>query len=203
MLIVNSNPVVVNRTTRFSCTNARTYHTLGRRKLRIILVGDGPTAVVASRSVTSHICIRPVSLSCIARIVRGRQPSNLLTALNNRINLGVTIRLTGTNILRGCGIRLLNARLSTVRRTRSHRLFGGTVGSVGRPMPRDSVFRSIPSTVRFTSGVNCPVVIHPTFALNNANNNVTRSRSRLFVVTAHNVGLDPVGRVLIRHSITN
>lgn len=203
ILIVNSNPVIVNRTTRFSCTKARTYHSLGRRKVRIVLIGDGPSAVVASISVTSHICVRPVALPFIARIVGGRNPSTLLTALNKRINLGVTISLSRTNILRGCNIRLLNSSLRTVGRTRSHRLFGHTVGRVRRPIPRDNVFSRLRPTMAFTSGVNCPIVVHPTCALKNANNNVTRSHCRVRRVSGHNVGLSPVGRVLMRHDITN
>lgn len=203
MLIVNSNPVVVNRTTRFSCTKARTYHSLGRRKVRIMLMGSGPTAVVASNSVTSGICVRPLGIPALAGVVRGRGPSSVLPALNNRAKLGLTVRLSRGNILGTGNIHLVNVGTSSVGGTRSERRFGSAVRGVNRPYVRSLIMRSIRTTIRFSSGVNCPMVIHPTCALNNANNKVTSSRRRLHRVYSGKLHLSHMGRILVRGYVTN
>lgn len=203
ILIVNSNPVIVKRTTRFSCSNARTYLSLGRRNCRIILVGSGPTAVVASARVTSGICVRPLGLRCITEVVHRREPSTVLPSLNNRANLGLYIRLTGGNILGRYSIRVLNAHFRTVRETRSERLFGRLYRGLNRPILPSSVYSGLRSNLGVTSRVNCPIILHPTFALNNANNNFTSSRRRYHLVLGGTLTLSPIRRILIRGDVGN
>ncbi len=201
MVIVNSNPVIVNRTTRFSCTNARTYLTLHRRNCRIVLMGSGPTAVVASASVTSGICVRPLALRCITGVVHCRHPSTVIPKLNKRANLGLTIRLTGGNILTRYSIRVLNASFRDVRHTRSHRLFGRLYRDLNRPMLPSMVTGGVGRNVTTTRRVNCPIMLHPTFALNNANNNFTSGRRRLARVVHRTLSLSPARRMLIRGDV--
>lgn len=201
--MVNSKPVVVNRTTRFSCSKARTYVTLHRRNCRAILIGSGPTAVVASARVTSRICVRPLAIRSMSQVVHRRCPSTVLPALNKRVNLGLTMTLNGANVLSRLGVRVLNAGLTSVSRTRSHRGFGRLVRHLGRPMPTSGAMNAITRTLRFTRRVNCPIVIQPTFAVNNANNNVYRGSSSLGTVTTGNLSLSPTARYLVRGSVTN
>ncbi len=202
-MVVNSNPVIVNRTTRFSCTNARTYLTLGRRNCRIILYGSGPTAVVASAAVTSGICVRPLALRFITGIVHCRHPSTVIPNVNKRANLGLTVRLRRGNVLGRYNIRLLNADDRDVGHTRSHRLFGRLYRSVNRPAVPSRVACDLRRTGGTTVRVNCPIMLHPTFALNNANNNFTCGRRRLIRVNLGTFGLSPIRRILVRGDIGN
>lgn len=202
MLMVNSNPVVVNRTTRFSCTKARTYHSLGRRNVRIILLGSGPTAVVASGSVTSEICVRPLAMRMMRRLVLGRGPSDILPALNNRTKLGLTVRLSRGNFLGRRGVELVNAATRAVGGTRSHRRFGSAVRGVNRPVTTSGIIAAMRSNLTFAGAVNCPMILHPTCALNKDNNNVTRGRCRLHRVLRGNLHLSHMNRILMRHYVT-
>ncbi len=167
-------------------------------------MGSGPTAVVASPNATGHACVRPLGHSCLRRVVTQRHPSTVLPALNKRATLGLTVRLTRRNILRHFNIRVVNTSPTIVHGTRSHKRFHTTVGGVKLSVPHGFVTRS----VRRTRGVHSrfgtfPLIVHPNFALNNANNNVTHGTRRFSAVIRHNLVCSPADRILVRRSVRN
>lgn len=201
MLLLNSNTLGVNRTKRFSCSNSRTLGTLGRRKVRAILVGPGVTAIRADRKITSRVCFLPIAPCFMRGIVRGRHPSNILLSFNKRATLGYKITLCGTNVFRGCGIHILNAPIRTVVSARSHRLFMRGLGRVGIGAVGDRTIRGLRSTHHTTGRLNCPIVVHTTCTLNNLNSNFYSGRRRLGILTRGTFSFSP--RMLIRGDLGN
>lgn len=194
--MLNSNTLGVNRTKRFSCSNDRTLGTVGRRKVRAILVGPGVTAMRASRKITSAICFLPIAPFFIRGIVTGRHPSNVLLTFKNRATLGYNITLCRDNILRGCGIHMLNAPMRTVVSARSHRLFIHGLSRVNIGAVGDRTIRGTRSTHQTTTRLNCPIVIHTTCTLNNLNSNFYSGRRRLSMLIRGTFSFS--SRILIR-----
>ncbi len=197
--MLNSKTLGVNRTKRFSCSNSRTLGSLHRRNVDSILIGPGVTAVRASRNVTSRMCFLPMAARFIARVVGGREPSNVLLTFKKRATLGYNARLCQGNILRRCNIRILNASIRIVVGARSHSLFIGGLSRVPVGAPIDQTIRGVRSTLTTTHSVNCPIVIHSTCTLNNLKDNVYPSRTHFVRLTRDTFAFTP--RVLIRRSL--
>lgn len=201
IVILNSNTLGVKRTKRFSCSNSRTLGTLGRRKVDAMLLGPGVTAVRASRKMTSGICFLPVAPCFIRRIVGGRRPSNVLLTFNKRATLGYKARLCADKALTGCNMGMLKASIRTVVCARSHSLFMGGLSRVTMGAPIDRTIKGLRSTIGTTCRVNFPIVVHSTCTLNNVNDNVYGSRTRLHALTRDTFTCSP--RILIRRSLGN
>lgn len=136
-------------------------------------------------------------------VVRGRHPSTILPAVNNRATLGYTLRLRHRNILRRFNIAVVNTATSTVSGTRSHHHFSMTVGGVNLRATHSNVTRAVRRTLTITTSINFPYVVHPSFAVNNDNNNVTCGHRRFRRVYTHNLSLSPAGRLLVSRSLVN
>ncbi len=201
MLLLNSNTLGVYRTNRFSCSNSRTLGTLHRRNVDAILVGPGVTAMRADRNITSGVCFLPIAPFFMRGIVRGRHPSNVLLTFNNRATLGYNIGLCRGGILRGCGMRMLNAPIRTVVSASSHRLFGHGLRRVSIGVVGDRTMRGVRSTHTTTRHLNCPIVVHTTCTLNNLNSNFYSGRRRLGGLTRGTFSFSP--RILMRGDLGN
>ncbi len=197
VIILNTNPVEVNRNMRFSCSAIRTIVAVGGTNCRTVVVGGGPRAISASCAATSGLCFRPLAPRSIVGVVSFRGPRNMVTSLNNRATVGLTRPLVSENM------GVVNASYTTVRETRGHSSFRGVLRSLRVPRPRNETMAGVRSNVRTTTAVNCPILMEPSFILNNETVRVMTGRRRLHRCLGATMRVSRSGPILISGCVRN
>lgn len=136
-------------------------------------MGGGPRAISASCAASSGLCFRPLAIRSIVGIVRLRGPFKVVISLNNRATVGLTPPLSTLNI------PVVNASIRTVSETRGESSFRGIVGRLKVPRPGNLTMASVRRNIGITREVNCPILMHPSFILNNETVRVITDRRDL------------------------
>lgn len=127
----------------------------------------------ASFSATSELCFRPLAARSIVNVVGARGPFNMIITFNKRATVGLAGFLDSGNM------GVLNASCSTVSVTRSERHFSRLLRGCRVGHPHNMAIVAASRTLSITSGVNCPILLHPSCILNNRGVVVTFGRSSI------------------------
>ncbi|MEW5875810.1 MAG: carbamoyl-phosphate synthase large subunit [Candidatus Zixiibacteriota bacterium] len=201
ILVIGSGPIVIGQACEFDYSGTQAVRALRGDGYRVVLVNSNPATIMTDPELADRTYIEPLNLRTLTRIIEREQPDVILPTVGGQTALNLAVQLSDAGILKDFGVKLIGARLETIRVAEDRRLFAAAMEEIGLATPRGFQVTSVADALAVFERIGSPAIIRPSFTLGGAGSGIAYNREEVERIVRHGLDASPIHEVLMEESI--
>src|SRR5216683_2966923 len=156
---------------------------------------------MTDEGVADRVYLEPLTVEAVERVIARERPDALLPTLGGQTGLNLATELAAAGVLDRYHVRMLGARIDTIRKAEDREAFKQMLIDIGEPVPISSVCESVEEAEQFASEVGLPLVIRPAYTLGGTGGGFVTTPSELHTIAERGLAASPIRQVLIERSL--
>src|SRR5207247_2756422 len=124
-----------------------------------------PSTRTTAEAVPDVLPLEPLTDDAADRVIARERPNALLPTLGGQTGLNRATELAAAGVLDRYHVRMLGARIDTIRKAEDREAFKQMLIELGEPVPISRVCESVEEAEHFAFEVGLPLVIRPAYTL--------------------------------------
>ncbi len=201
ILVLGSGPIVIGQACEFDYSGTQAVKALKGEGYRVVLVNSNPATIMTDPELADRTYIEPLTVNAVARIIEREQPDVLLPTVGGQTALNLAVQLADAGILRDYGVRLIGARVESIRLAEDRRLFAAAMRGAGLATPRGTLVHAVAEALEAAAEVGFPAIVRPSFTLGGSGSGIAYNREELQAIARSGLETSPVHEVLVEESV--
>jgi len=201
VLVVGSGPIVIGQAAEFDYAGTQAVKVLRREGVRVILVNSNPATIMTDPELADRTYIEPITRKFVEPILERERPDALLPTVGGQTGLNLAVELAESGALERYGVRLIGARLDSVKLAEDRQLFKDAMVEAGLDVPRSGYVGSLEEARELIEEIGYPAILRPSFTLGGAGGGVAYNLDEYLELVRRGLFQSPVQRVLVEESL--
>jgi len=201
ILIIGSGPIVIGQACEFDYSGTQACKVLKKEGFKVILVNSNPATIMTDPELAHRTYIEPITPEIVEKIIRAEKPDSLLPTLGGQTGLNTAVAVAERGILKKYNVRLIGAKLPTIKRAEERDRFKKIIEDSGLQVPRSGYARSWQEAQKIIKYVGFPTIIRPSYTLGGTGGNVAYNTEEYKQYVHWGLNLSPASQVLIEESV--
>src|SRR5437763_2668269 len=207
ILIIGSGPIVIGQACEFDYSGTQACKALRAEGYEVVLVNSNPASIMTDPEMADRTYIEPLTATYVEEIIRIEAASlangkfALLPTVGGQTALNLAVELADSGVLEKYGVELIGAQLDAIKKAEDRLLFKDAMARIGLDVPRSALVNNLRDGLEFTSKLEFPVIIRPSFTLGGSGGGIGYNREELVEILSRGLDLSPVHEVLIEESV--
>jgi len=201
ILIVGSGPIVIGQACEFDYSGTQACKVLKKEGFKVILVNSNPATIMTDPELAHRTYIEPITPEILEKVIRTERPDSLLPTLGGQTGLNTAVALAERGVLKKYNVRLIGAKLQTIKRAEERDRFKKIIEYAGLQVPRSGYAHSWQEAQKIIEYVGFPAIIRPSYTLGGTGGNVAYNAEEYKQYVHWGLNSSPKHQVLIEESV--
>ncbi len=201
ILIIGSGPIVIGQACEFDYSGAQACKVLKREGFKVVLVNSNPATIMTDPELAHRTYIEPITPEIVEKIIRNEKPDSLLPTLGGQTGLNTAVVLAERGVLKKHNVRLIGAKLQTIKRAEERDRFKKIIEDSGLQVPKSEYAHSWQEAQKIMEHIGFPAIIRPSYTLGGTGGNVAYNAEEYKQSVHWGLNLSPASQVLIEKSV--
>jgi len=201
ILIIGSGPIVIGQACEFDYAGSQACKVLKAQGYKVVLVNSNPATIMTDPAVAHRTYIEPIIPEIVEKIIRAERPDSLLPTLGGQTGLNTAVELARNGVLKKYNVRLLGAKLASIRKAEERDLFKKTMLDAGLDVPKSRYVHSVEEAQKIIDDVGLPAIIRPSYTLGGTGGNVAYNMAEYKEYIRWGLDTSPAHSVLVEESV--
>ena len=152
VLVIGSGPIIIGQAAEFDYAGTQACKALKEDGICVVLVNSNPATIMTDKNMADKIYLEPLNIDVLKRIIEIERPDAILSNLGGQMGLNLSIELTESGFLDQFGVKLLGAKVETIRKAEDRQAFKDTMEEIGEPCIASKVVTTIYDAVVASPG---------------------------------------------------
>ncbi len=200
-MVLGSGPIVIGQAAEFDYSGTQAVKVLRQEGVRVILVNSNPATIMTDLELADATYIEPMTVEHLTPILETERPDALLPTVGGQTGLNLAVELSEAGVLDRLGVRLIGAKVESVRLAEDRDRFKQTMVKAGLDVAQSAHVADLGEAIAFSETVGYPTIIRPSFTLGGTGGGIAYNREELSELVKRGLRLSPIHRVLIEESL--
>jgi carbamoyl-phosphate synthase large subunit len=200
-MVIGSGPIVIGQACEFDYAGTQAVKVLKQEGVRVVLVNSNPATIMTDPDLADRTYIEPLLAEQVESILARERPDALLPTVGGQVALNLAVELSDSGALDRHGVRLIGARVDSVKLAEDRQLFKEAMQNAGLDVPRSGYAASVEEGLALLDVIGYPAILRPSFTLGGAGSGIAYNREEFVELVGRGLHLSPVHRVLIEESL--
>jgi len=201
ILVIGSGPIVIGQACEFDYSGTQALKALKEEGYKVILVNSNPATIMTDPEMAYRVYIEPLTVEYIEKIIKKEKPGALLPTLGGQTALNLAVELDKQGILEKYSIELIGAKIDSILKAESRRLFKKAMNEIGVPVPESGTASTVTKAKKLAEKIGLPLIIQPAFTLGGTGGAVVRKEKDFEQQAKEALDMSPVSEILIEESV--
>ena len=201
ILIIGSGPIVIGQGCEFDYSGTQACKVLKREGFKVILVNSNPATIMTDPELAHRTYIEPITPEIVEQIIRVERPDSLLPTLGGQTGLNTAVALAERGILKKYNVRLIGARLQTIKKAEERDRFKKIIEDIGLQVPSSGYAHSWQEAQQIIKHLGFPAIIRASYTLGGTGGNIAYNAEEYEKYIHWGLHISPVGQVLVEESV--
>ncbi len=201
ILIVGSGPIVIGQACEFDYSGAQACKVLRKEGFHVVLINSNPATIMTDPELADRTYIEPITPEIVEKIIKKERPDSLLPTLGGQTGLNIAVALAERGVLKKYGVKMLGAKLKSIRKAEERDLFKTVIQDIGLEVPKSGYAHSYQEAHKIISLVGFPAIIRPSYTLGGTGGNVAYNMEEFDRYVEWGLNLSPKNQILIEESV--
>ena len=201
ILIIGSGPIVIGQACEFDYSGAQACKVLKKEGFKVVLVNSNPATIMTDPELAHRTYIEPITPDIIEKIIRAERPDSLLPTLGGQTGLNTAVALAERGVLKKYSVRLIGAKLRTIKRAEERDRFKKIIEDAGLQLPGSGYAHSWKEAQKIIEYVGFPAIIRPSYTLGGTGGNIAYNHEEFEEYIHWGLNLSPASQVLVEESV--
>jgi len=201
ILIIGSGPIVIGQACEFDYSGAQACKVLRQEGYQVVLINSNPATIMTDPEMADRTYIEPITPQMVAKIIEKERPDSLLPTLGGQTGLNTAVALAESGVLDKYNVRMLGARLETIKKAEERDLFKQTMDDIELQVPRSGYAHNLKEAEELRDIVGFPAIIRPSYTLGGTGGNVAYNIEQYQEYVQWGLNLSPKNEILIEESV--
>jgi len=201
ILIIGSGPIVIGQACEFDYSGAQACKVLKKEGYKVVLVNSNPATIMTDPEMAHRTYIEPITSDVVEQIIAKEKPDSLLPTLGGQTGLNTAVELAEKGVLKKYNVRLLGAKLSSIKKAEERDRFKKAMQDSGLKVPRSGYAHSWQQAQQIIEYVSLPAIIRPSYTLGGTGGNVAYNMEEFKEYVHWGLNLSPKSQILIEESV--
>ena len=163
--------------------------------VRVVLVNSNPATIMTDLELADATYIEPLTVDHVAPILEMESPDAILPTVGGQTALNLAVALSDAGVLDRLGVRLIGARVESVRLAEDRERFKQAMIEAGLDVPRSGHVASPEEALELSESLGYPAILRPSFTLGGTGGGIAYNREELTDLVKRGLRLSPIHRV--------
>lgn len=201
ILIIGSGPIVIGQACEFDYSGTQACKVLKKQGYKVILVNSNPATIMTDPELAHRTYIEPITPEIVEKIICAERPDCLLPTLGGQTGLNIAVALAQSGVLKKYNVRLIGAKLQSIRRAEERDLFKKIILQAGLQVPKSRYVNCWEQAKEIVEHIGFPAIIRPSYTLGGTGGNVAYNHEEFEKYIHWGLDLSPVHQVLVEESV--
>jgi carbamoyl-phosphate synthase large subunit len=201
VLVLGSGPIVIGQAAEFDYSGTQAVKVLRQEGVRVVLVNSNPATIMTDLEIADATYIEPLTVEHLVPILEKERPDAILPTVGGQTGLNLAVALSENGVLDRLGIRLIGARVESVRLAEDRERFKQAMIEAGLDVPKSGYVASVEEALELSDTLGYPAILRPSFTLGGTGGGIAYNRKELTELVDRGLRLSPIHRVLIEESL--
>jgi carbamoyl-phosphate synthase large subunit len=201
VMVLGSGPIVIGQAAEFDYSGTQAVKVLRQEGVRVILANSNPATIMTDLEIADATYIEPLTVDYLRPILEKERPDAILPTVGGQTGLNLAVALSEAGILDRLGIRLIGARVESVRLAEDRDRFKQAMIEAGLDVPRSGHVASLEEALEVSETLGYPAILRPSFTLGGTGGGIAYNREELTDLVKRGLRLSPIHRVLLEESL--
>ena len=159
IMIIGSGPIVIGQACEFDYSGAQACKALREEGYDVVLVNSNPATIMTDPELADRTYIEPITPEVVEKVIRKERPDSLLPTLGGQTGLNTAVALAESGVLKKHKVRMLGAKLPSIRRAEERDLFKRTMARCGLEVPKSGYARTWEQAKKIIDHVGYPAFL--------------------------------------------
>ena len=201
VLVIGSGPIIIGQATEFDYAGTQACKALKEDGICVVLVNSNPATIMTDKHMADKIYLEPLNIDVLKRIIEIESPDAVLSNLGGQMGLNLSIELAESGFLDAHGVKLLGAKVDTIRKAEDRQAFKDTMEEIGEPCIASKVVTTIEDAVEFAGEIEYPVIVRPAYTMGGTGGGRANDEAQLREISEAGIRASRVGQILIEKCV--
>src|SRR5437016_3352024 len=207
ILIIGSGPIVIGQSAEFDYSGTQACKALKSEGYEVVLANSNPATIMTDPEFADRTYIEPLTREYLTEILRierellGKKGFAILPTVGGQTALNLAVELSDGGVLDKFDVQLIGANIGAIKKAEDRLLFKDAMTRIGLDVPKSALVNNLKDGLEFTSKLEFPVIIRPSFTLGGSGGGIAYNREELVEILSRGLDLSPVHEVLIEESV--
>jgi carbamoyl-phosphate synthase large subunit len=201
VMVLGSGPIVIGQAAEFDYSGTQAVKVLRQEGLRVVLVNSNPATIMTDLEIADATYIEPLTVEHLVPILEKERPDAILPTVGGQTGLNLAVALSENGVLDRLGIRLVGARVESVRLAEDRERFKQAMIEAGLDVPKSGYVASVEEALVLSETLGYPAILRPSFTLGGTGGGIAYNRKELTELVDRGLRLSPIHRVLVEESL--
>ena len=189
VLVLGSGPIVIGQAAEFDYAGTQAVKVLKSEGLRVVLVNSNPDTIMTDPELADRTYIEPLTKGHVTPIIERERPDALLPTVGGQTGLNLAVELAEAGVLDTYGVRLIGARVDSVKLAEDRQLFKKAMIDAGLDVPRSGYAGTPQEALALIETIGYPAIIRPSFTLGGAGGGIAYNLEEFMSLTRRGLRL--------------
>lgn len=201
VLVIGSGPIVIGQAAEFDYAGTQACKALREEGIEVVLVNSNPATIMTDQHMADRIYLEPLTPEVVKKIVLKERPDSVLPTLGGQTGLNLAMELAEEGFFEENGVKLLGARVDTIKRAEDRQAFKDTMLKLGEPCIASEVVTSVEAALQFAGEIGYPVIVRPAYTLGGTGGGIAEDEEELREICGNGLRASRVHQALIERCI--
>ncbi|MBQ1334238.1 MAG: carbamoyl-phosphate synthase (glutamine-hydrolyzing) large subunit, partial [Clostridia bacterium] len=201
VLVIGSGPIIIGQAAEFDYAGTQACKALKEDGICVVLVNSNPATIMTDKHMADKIYLEPLNIDVLKRIIEIERPDAVLSNLGGQMGLNLSIELAESGFLDEYGVKLLGAKVDTIRKAEDRQAFKDTMEEIGEPCIASKVVTTIEDAVDFAKEIDYPVIVRPAYTMGGTGGGRANDEAQLREIAEVGIRSSRVGQILIEKCV--
>ncbi|MBQ3378578.1 MAG: carbamoyl-phosphate synthase large subunit [Clostridia bacterium] len=201
VLVIGSGPIIIGQAAEFDYAGTQACKALKEDGICVVLVNSNPATIMTDKHMADKIYLEPLNIDVLKRIIEIESPDAVLSNLGGQMGLNLSIELAESGFLDAHGVKLLGAKVDTIRKAEDRQAFKDTMEEIGEPCIASKVVTTIEDAVEFAGEIEYPVIVRPAYTMGGTGGGRANDEAQLREISEAGIRASRVGQILIEKCV--
>jgi carbamoyl-phosphate synthase large subunit len=201
VMVLGSGPIVIGQAAEFDYSGTQAIKVLRQEGVRVVLVNSNPATIMTDLELADATYIEPLTVEHLTPVLEKERPDAVLPTVGGQTGLNLAVQLTEAGVLDRLGVRLIGARVESVRLAEDRERFKLAMIQAGLDVPKSGYVGSVDEALELSETLGYPAILRPSFTLGGTGGGIAYNREELIDLVGRGLRLSPIHRILIEESL--
>ena len=201
IMIIGSGPIIIGQACEFDYSGAQACKALRQEGYEVILINSNPATIMTDPNLADRTYVEPLSLAFATEVIRKERPDALLSTVGGQTALNLSVELAESGVLEECGVELIGANISAIKKAEDRLLFKDAMRKIGLDMTQSQLVNNVEAGLEFAQRIGYPIILRPSFTMGGTGGGIAYNREEMVEILERGIDLSPVHEVLVEESV--
>lgn len=166
ILLIGSGPIKIGQASEFDYSGTQALKSLKEIGVDVILLNSNPATIMTDPEMAYRTYIEPITRDTIKKIIKEEKVDAVLSTMGGQTALNICVELEEEGFLSSNGVKLLGAKVDTIKKTEDRDLFAQELDKLGYQTGKRYKAHDEKNAIELAnSNVGYPLIIRRDFAL--------------------------------------